>query len=242
MANTHGAHTHGMCTKAEDMPTTIQELTMIQCKPKYFNHMLTMLPTSCKMYEKCGAKYLGCWTTETGEMCKIVTLKEWPSMEKRMQCCQKKTTDPEFSAHSEKCMKFILHWETFLCKSDPMMTMKPMDPTMPVFFKRYRPKKSDLAMTMKLREACTMWEKEMGPDYTCNMMLHPICYNDHCMFTVWQVKKGCNVDKLMNKAMMVTCMDPNMMCMADSCADTFNRVKNIMCMPVDFNKLPHVTH
>lgn len=56
---------------------TMYDLTMMRVKPKYMIQMMHMLPMGQKLFEKHGAKQMGVWLTETGDLCKIVRLMEW---------------------------------------------------------------------------------------------------------------------------------------------------------------------
>jgi hypothetical protein len=196
-----------------------------------------MLPTGQKLYEKHGAKQLGVWVTETGVMNKIVRLVEWPSLTKRMECLTNRWTDPEEMAYFEKCRHYYTQVNTFICREDSHVPMGKFCPTRPVLIKRFTPRKSDPMTTMKIRSMINDKVKVMGEDYEITAFLHPIFYSDRCLFTLWQMKEGYNLDRLM-KNYVGYMRNPENFNRLEECNDAFVKCRCVIMMPIQFDKLP----
>jgi hypothetical protein len=217
--------------------TTVFALSLITAKPDHLMALLNMLPTGQRIFEKHGAKQLGVWLTETGEMSKIVRLVEWPSMDKRMACMSRRFTDSEMSTYFDKVAKMYTHLETFICREDRCVPMGHFSPTTPIWIKRFTPNRSEPLATQKIREMAHVVGELFAEDCSLTALLHPIYYSDRCLFTMWQMKDGHKWDRVNHNA-YTHVRNPDHFQQLEECRDAFTMCRSVICTPVQFDKLP----
>jgi len=171
--------------------TTIYELRIIRVKPEFILEFYTKFLETAKLYEKFGAKTIGTWVAEGGEVGTYYVLREWTSMSTRVAAREKMWNDTEFKKLYKESIHMIRLIQSFLCHTALNMPVHTPNAKSHVVLHKLRPKKFTMFAARKYREL----EKELNEMQGLENIhpiatLFPLVYNEFRMITIWEIPEN----------------------------------------------------
>jgi len=212
-------------------------IDVLHIKPKYMLPMMQYLKEGISLFEKHGAKYHGVWIPEAGAASSVVTLLEWPGMDARSKALGELWSDPAWMAHHKIASRFIQCIDNYVCKANPFMTVKPINPKGKYMIQTYHAKSLGIFAAWKLNEVNEMLEKKFGAEMAhAAGLFHPIASLENCMILIREVPDN-QLDRTFNnwgKAMFDV---HNWLNMADAHSH-YDRTRNVLVQPIPWDKVP----
>jgi hypothetical protein len=217
--------------------STIYEFRVINVKPEYVLQFYTAVQNTTKFHEKYGAKTLGTWLAEAGEVGTYYVLREWPSMKTRVESREKMWNDHEFQKTYKETFPMVRNVQSFLCKTPANMPLKTTKKNSHIILHKMTPKKFTMFAAQKYREMQTDLNKMIMPDLMQPIgTLIPLVYDEFCMITLWEVPDD-KLDTMYNR--VVECRrDPTNWEKMSEFQETFHDEMSILAVPVDATRAP----
>jgi len=222
-------------------PITIQNnvycLDIIHVKPKYMLPMMQYFKDGTTLFEKHGAKYHGMWIPEAGAAHSIVTLMEWPGMDVRSKALESLWSDPQFLEYRKVASRFIQSIDNHVCKSNPYMQVKQINPKGKYMIQTYKAKSMPIFAAWKLHDMNEMMEKKFGAEAAhCVGLFHPIAALSTEMILIREVPDNA-LDRTFNNWGKALFDHHNWLHLADA-HDHYERTRNVLVQPIPWDKVP----
>jgi len=219
--------------------TTIYEFRIIRSKPEFTLEFYQHFLETKKVYEKFGAKTIGTWVAEGGEVGTYYVLREWTSMSARVAAREKMWNDHEFQKVYKETFHMIRMIQSFLCHTALNMPVTTPNPKSHVVVHKLRPKTFSLFAARKYRELEKQLNEMQGLDNIRPIAtLYPLVYNEFRMITIWEVP----ADKLdATYERLIECRrDPTNWPTISEFQETFEDASRVLAAPVDVTKAPRL--
>jgi len=188
--NTTHYNTHHQCeTKTLNVTSEpIFEFRIIRVKPEFTLEFYSECTKVSKLYECFGAKTIGTWVAEAGDVGTYYTLRVWPSMSARVAARERMWNDEDFQRVYKSTFPMIRLVQSFLCHSALNMPVNMPHPDSHVVLHKMKPKKFSLFAARKYREMQTDINRIQGVENVHPIAtLYPLVYNEFVMITIWEV-------------------------------------------------------
>jgi len=214
---------------------TIYEFRVISVKPEYVLQFYTAVQNTTKFHEKYGAKTLGIWLDEAGEVGVYYVLREWPSMQTHVESREKMRNDHEFQTTNKETFPMVRNVQSLLCKTPvtpEYMPLSPMEKNSNIIIHKMTPKNFTMFTAQKYRKMQTDLNRRIMPElmYPATLIgtLVPLVYDEFCMLTLWDVPDD-KLDTVYNRILCPTNVS--------QCQETFHEM-SILAVPVDATRAP----
>jgi len=217
--------------------TTLIELNIIHVKPKYIFHMMSHTQEALKLLQKFGVKVLATWMSEAGATSQLYMMVSYASYAAREKFMLEHMIDPEWVKYHTKVMKFIYESEQFICKANPHVPMKTIDPKKKYLVQMLKYHDFPPFSNTKIWESTVEAEKVIGPHAARAVaMLHPMLTSHSWLIMIRELPDE-HIDESLN-AYVDAIKDPKNWAHMYDISRHVSRERNVLVRTPPFDKLP----